>query len=117
MADDTITILPGPRFQAAMALAVIADALQLFVFPLFIEGAFSPADDILDIGIGALLVHLLGWHWEFLPSFFAKLVPGVDLVPFWTIAVANVYRKSKQVAITEDDRRDPQPALTDHSIS
>jgi hypothetical protein len=44
------------------------------------------------------MVHLLGWHWEFLPSFFAKLVPGVDLVPFWTMAVANVYRKAKHIA-------------------
>ena len=31
-------------------------------------------------------------------SFLAKLVPGIDLVPFWTIAVANVYRKTKRVA-------------------
>ena len=34
------------------------------------------------------------------PSFFAKLVPGVDLVPFWTMAVANVYRKSKLTTVT-----------------
>jgi hypothetical protein len=48
------------------------------------------------------MVHLLGWHWEFLPSFFAKLVPGVDLVPFWTLAVANVYRKAKRFAESTD---------------
>src|SRR5271169_5475497 len=81
-----------------MVLAIVADALQLVVFPLFVEGALSPADDILDFGIAAVLVYLLGWHWEFLPSFFAKLVPGVDLVPFWTLAVANVYRKAKRTA-------------------
>jgi hypothetical protein len=68
---------------------------------MFAEGAFSPADDMLDLGVAGLLTHLLGWHWEFLPSFFAKLVPGVDLVPFWTIAVVNVYRKAKRVAETE----------------
>jgi hypothetical protein len=55
-----------------MMLAIIADALQIVVFPLFVEGALSPADDILDFGIAAVLVHLLGWHWEFLPSFLAK---------------------------------------------
>jgi len=76
------TVLPGSRFRAAMILAIIADALQIVVFPLFVEGAESPADDIFDFGIGAVLVYLLGWHWEFLPSFLAKLVPGVDLVPF-----------------------------------
>lgn len=90
------SISPVSRFRAAMALAIIADALQIVIFPLFIQGGASPADDVLDFGVGAVLVSLLGWHWEFLPSFFAKLVPGVDLVPFWTMAVANVYRKTKQ---------------------
>jgi hypothetical protein len=110
---DTITISPGSRFRAAMVLAIIADALQIVVFPLFVEGALSPADDILDFGIAAVLVHLLGWHWEFLPSFLAKLVPGVDLVPFWTMAVANVYRKSKRIAVTAKDNREQHPALRD----
>ena len=115
MTHDTFTIPPGARFRAAMTLAIIADAFQIILFPLFIEGAASPADDILDLGIGAVLVYLLGWHWEFLPSFLAKLVPGVDLVPFWTAAVANVYRKSKRVVFRKeesDDRpQDPQHRL------
>jgi hypothetical protein len=89
-----------------MVLAIIADALQIVVFPLFVEGAESPADDVLDIGIGAVLIYLLGWHWEFLPSFAAKLVPGVDLVPFWTLAVANVYRKSRPAVVTIEGNRD-----------
>ena len=96
-----------------MILAIIADAFQLLVFPLFVEGALSPADDVLDFGVGALMIHLLGWHWEFLPSFVAKLLPGVDLVPFWTIAVANVYRKSKQIAVTAEKARQEQPVLRD----
>jgi len=95
-----ITIPAGTRLRAAMILAILADALQLVVFPVFITGAASPADDVLDFGVGATLAYLLGWHWEFLPSFFAKLVPGVDLVPCWTIAVANVYRKSMQRPLT-----------------
>jgi hypothetical protein len=33
------------------------------------------------------MVRLLGWNWEFLLSFLAKLVPGVDLVPFWPMAL------------------------------
>jgi hypothetical protein len=111
MTDDKITISAGPRFQAAMIVAIIADALQLAVFPMFVEGALSPADDVLDFGVGALMVHLLGWHWEFLPSFFAKLVPGVDLVPFWTLAVANVYRKTKRMAVSAEEERQSRPAL------
>ena len=98
MSDDPITISPGPQFRTAMLLAIVADVLQLAVFPAFVEGAMSPADDLLDLGVAAIMTRLLGWHWEFLPTFFAKLVPGMDLVPFWTLAVASVWRKARQEA-------------------
>ena len=100
LAPDTLKISAGPRLRTAMILAILADLLQIVVFPLFVVGAESPADDLLDLGLGAILTYLLGWHWEFLPSFLAKLMPGVDLIPLWTIAVANVYRKSRAVAVT-----------------
>src|SRR5438128_1949780 len=109
--EDPIPLSPRTRFRAAMILAMAADALQIFVFPLFAEGALSPADDVLDVALAAVLVHLLGWHWEFLPPFLAELVPGVDLVPFWTAAVANVYRKWKQITIPVEETREQRPAL------
>ena len=96
-----------------MVLALIADALQIMFFPLFIEGGLSPADDVLDFAVAAVMVHLLGWQWEFLPSFLGKLVPGVDLVPFWTMAVANVYRKSKRIAVIAEESRQEHSALKD----
>jgi hypothetical protein len=95
-AENSIRISPGPQFRVALLLAVIADALQLALLPLFVEGAESPAADVVDVAMAVILYFLLGWHWEFLPSFAGKLVPGVDLVPLWTLAVANVYRKSKR---------------------
>jgi hypothetical protein len=113
MSEDTIIISPGPSFRTAMILAIVADALQIVVFPAFVQGAISPADDILDLGVGAAMINLLGWHWEFLPSFLAKLVPGVDLVPFWTLAVANVYRKSKRIAVTTEEGHEQHPKLDD----
>ena len=113
MSDDSITISPGPQFRLAMLLAICADALQLRVFPALVEGALSPADDLLDLGIAAMMIKLLGWHWEFLPSFFAKLVPGVDLVPFWTMAVASVWRKAKTSAVTANVS-DPDKNLLPH---
>ena len=106
MTNTHIAISQRSRFRAAMILAMIADALQIVVSPLFIEGAASPVDDFLDLGVGAVLAYLLGWHWEFLPSFVAKLVPGVDLIPFWTMSVANVYRKSKKLPMTIKANRD-----------
>ena len=106
MTHNAITISPGPRLRAALILAIIADALQIAVFPLFVQGAESPVDDIFDLGMGAVLTYLLGWHWEFLPSFLGKLARGVDLVPLWTLAVANVYRKSKQIAVAREGIRE-----------
>jgi len=92
-----ITFSSGIKMRIAMALAVIADIAQIALFSLFIEGAASPVDDVLDLAMAGILSYLLGWHWEFAPSFIGKLVPGVDFVPLWTLAVGNVYRKSKHI--------------------
>jgi hypothetical protein len=97
-AEGSITISPGWQFRLAMVLAIAADVLQIAISPSVVEGAFSPMDDVLDLAVGAVMVRLLGWHWEFLPSFLAKLVPGVDVVPFWTMAVASVWRKTKRTS-------------------
>ncbi len=107
---DTLTISPGPRMKAALLLAIAADVAQIAVLPLFIEGFASPADDLLDLCIGGILTFLLGWHWEFLPSFAAKLIPGVDLVPLWTLAVANVYRKTRPRVVATIDGREQDPS-------
>jgi hypothetical protein len=98
-------------------LAVAADALQIFVSPFFAEGALSPADDILDLAVAAVMVRLLGWHWEFLPAFAGELVPGIDLVPFWTLAVANVYRKWKQKLGSQEPRERTQVIEGDYKSS
>jgi hypothetical protein len=112
MIGDAISLSARSRFRTALVLAVVVDALQLIVFPAFVEGAFSAADDVLDFLVAAILIPLLGWHWEFLPSFAAKLIPGVDLFPFWTLAVANVYRRWKQ---TERQRVIDIPSPNTHA--
>ena len=97
---ESVKVSAGPRLRIAMILAVVADILQIAVFPFVLEGSASPPDDVIDLCIGGLLTWLLGWHWEFLPSFAAKLIPGVEFIPLWTLAVANVYRKSRaQVSV------------------
>jgi hypothetical protein len=111
MPDDSFLNSPRSRYRAALLLAIVADAIQIVVFPLFVEGAISPLDDILDLGVMAAMVTLIGWNWEFLPSFIGKLVPGVDLVPFWTLAVAKVYRKWKQTE--SDERKTPTHKIID----
>ena len=106
--EGAVTISAGLRLRVAFLLAIVADALQLAVIPLFVEGAESPAADIVDVAMTAAMFFLLGWHWEFLPSFAAKLIPGVDLVPLWTLAVANVYRKAKRSVVVAGPG-DPAP--------
>jgi hypothetical protein len=107
--QSDLTTSSGPRLKAALALAIIADIVQMGVFPLVIEGAASPADDLVDLCVGGALTFLLGWHWEFLPSFAGKLLPGVDLVPLWTLAVANVYRKSKALPAAHEGVENARP--------
>jgi len=87
-----LELLSNPR-GTALGIAVLADAVQIVFFPMFVEGAFSPLDDLLDIVVAWLLIRLLGWHWAFLPSFVAKVLPGVDLVPTWTMAVLLATRR------------------------
>jgi hypothetical protein len=111
MAQPELLESPRSRFRAAMVLAIVADALQIFVFPIFAEGALSPADDVLDVLVALILVQLLGWHWEFLPAFAGELVPGLDLVPFWTMAVGSVYRKWKQVEGMAEETAASRPVL------
>ncbi len=88
-----IELSSSPK-RTALAIAVLADALQIVFFPMFVEGALSPLDDLLDIAVAWMLIRLLGWHWAFLPSFVAKVVPGLDLVPTWTMAVLVATREA-----------------------
>jgi hypothetical protein len=88
----------GWRMRWALALAVLADLIQMVAFPIFWEGAASGVDDAVDATMCVLLSWLLGWHWEFAPSFVVKLLPVADLAPLWSIAVANVYRKERKAA-------------------
>lgn len=111
MSDELSSLSARSRFRAGLILAMAADALQLFVFPMFAEGALSPADDVLDIAVAIILVRLLGWHWEFLPAFAAELIPGADLVPFWTLSVVSVYRKWKRIENTDEPAGEQHPAL------
>ena len=94
--------------RLAWLVAIVADSLQIAFLPLFGEGALSPADTLLDVVVAALLGRLLGWHWAFLPSLLAELVPGLDLFPTWTAAVFYVTRQ--RIRNPEPEILPPQPA-------
>jgi hypothetical protein len=71
----------------ARGLAVSADLLQWLALPLFAGGAPGVADGVLDVVVCVLLIRLVGWHIAFLPTFVSELVPFVELVPTWSLAV------------------------------
>ena len=100
--------LKTPEQRLAWIVALAADAVQIAVFPMFAEGALSPADSVLDVLVAAVLIRLLGWHWAFLPTLAAEMLPGFDLFPTWTTAVYFVTRQ--QVATGEPEILPPGPA-------
>ena len=100
--------LRSPKHRLACLVAVAADAVQIVFAPLFFEGAFSPADIGLDVIAGVILSRLLGWHWAFLPTFAAELVPGFDLFPTWTAAV--LFVTLQKVRSGEPEILPPGPA-------
>ena len=75
------------RRNIALAVAMLADAAQLALIPLFSEGALSPFDDALDAVVALALLFVLGFRWPLLLALGAELVPGVDLLPTWTAVV------------------------------
>jgi hypothetical protein len=85
--SDFLKTVKSPEHRLAWIIAIVADALQIMALPLFAPGGLSPADTLLDLFVAAILIRLLGWHWAFLPTLAAELLPGLDLFPTWTAAV------------------------------
>lgn len=106
--SDFFKSLGSPQQRLAWLVAIVADTLQIVAFPAFFEGAFSPFDIGLDVLVAIVLSRLLGWHWAFLPTLAAELIPGVDLFPTWTAAVFFVTRH--RVRSSEPEIIPPGPA-------
>jgi hypothetical protein len=98
---DSLKAIKAPEHRLAWLVAIAADALQIVAFPFFAEGGISPADTVLDVATGVILTKLLGWHWAFLPTLAAELIPGMDLFPTWTAAVFFVTRQRVRSAPQE----------------
>lgn len=90
---DFFKSIQSTEHRLAWLVAIAADFFQLVAWPFFVEGGWSPADTALDVAVAAILSRLLGWHWAFLPTLAAELIPGLDLFPTWTAAVFFVTRQ------------------------
>src|ERR1700675_4838110 len=105
---DTFRSLKSSAHRLAWVGAMGGGVIQIVCFPIFVEGAISPADAVLDLVVGFVLIRLLGWHWAFLPSLAAELIPGMDLFPTWTAGVWYVTRQ--QMRPGEPEILPPGPA-------
>lgn len=92
-------LLTPRRVWIARAVALLVDLVQWGLLP----ASLTPLNGPIDVVAGLGMVALVGWHWAFLPTFLAELVPFVDLVPTWTLAVMFATR-GRRVA-------DPPPRL------
>ncbi len=87
---------PGPlsrrRILAAIAVAVVADALQIMLLPF----AWTFAQSAVDVVAMVFTVGLLGFHVLLLPTFVVEMVPVLDALPTWTACVLAVIAMSKR---------------------
>jgi hypothetical protein len=89
-ASNLAQVFRSRELRLAWLTAIVADAIQIVGFPFFAEGGLSPADTVVDVATAFVLSRLLGWHWAFLPSFLAELLPGFDLFPTWSAAMGYI---------------------------
>jgi hypothetical protein len=76
--------------RIALAVAIVADVLQLALPFFFVEGALSPLADGLDLAVAAGLLLTLGFRWRTLLALGVELIPGLALFPTWTALVATL---------------------------
>ncbi len=102
LSPDKFTKRFGPpkltrgRMLFALAVAVVADGLQLLIGPL----GWLIFDEIIDVVAMILIWPAIGFHLLLLPTFVVELFPLVDMLPTWTGCVAAVIalRKREQRA-------------------
>ena len=76
--------VPRKRKRIAIAIAIVADLLQIGMFEVFLPGALSPPDDVLDVVMVVVLSLVLGFRWRMLFAAALELTPGAALFPSWT---------------------------------
>jgi hypothetical protein len=96
--------LTRTRMFLALAVAVVADGLQLLLLPF----AWTFAESAVDVVAMALTARLLGFHFLLLPTFALELIPLVDAFPSWiacVIAVIALRRREQRAAPPESTGR------------
>ena len=111
-----LPLIPKPPISrsqkaAAIAIAGVADLLQICLFPAFMEGGLSPFDDALDFIVALLLMIVCGFRWQFILAFALELVPGLDLLPTWTAVVLTIPSATEADPIETVAEDSPPPPI------
>jgi hypothetical protein len=87
------------RVILALAVAIVADGLQLLLEPI----AWTFAQSAVDVVAMILTMWILGFHLLLLPTFLIELIPVVDSIPTWSACVVAVIalRKRNQNSTTQ----------------
>ena len=88
-------LLTKKRMWAAVAIAMVADALQIGLVPL------PGVDQGIDLVAALLIIGLLGFHPLLLPTFLIELIPVADLLPTWTGCVMLVIAMRKKSRVID----------------
>jgi hypothetical protein len=75
--------LSNKRLALALAIAAVADVVDLFV-------TLTPMVWGVDLVTAILLFMVLGWNWLLLPGIIMEAIPGVSVMPLWTLVVAAI---------------------------
>ena len=103
---DFLKGIKSPKLRLAWLVAIAADAIQIVALPLFVPGGLSPLDVVLDAAAAVVLIELLGWHWAFLPTLAAELVPAQEEIDLKKVfarmeEIRKRSKKPKNVSIKE----------------
>jgi hypothetical protein len=91
--------LTQKRIVAALAVAALADFLQIALVP----GQWFLVQQMIDVIAAVLTFLALGFHILLLPTFIVELFPVVDMMPTWTACVIAV------IALRKREQRREQP--------
>lgn len=98
------TPVPAARWNVALIVALVADAIELGLAPIFAGGALAIPDDVLDVVTAFLLLVVLGPRPRLAAALALELVPGATLLPTWTAVVLSLPRARAALPPTSKGR-------------
>jgi hypothetical protein len=91
-----------PKWRWALLTAAVSDVLG------FGMALYPPMRWVLDAITAMVLFVVLGFRWPLLPALAIEVVPGLQLFPAWTLAVAALASAEKAPQGVDGRQRDIQ---------